>query len=84
MKVIIILGGMVNCLIFAISTPTRARQEMAIPIARRIMVWGILVLEENSAAAKTIAKNIGIRYSSVNPVPPPANKLKVLLLLVVV
>jgi hypothetical protein len=30
------------------------------------MVWGILVLEENNAAAKTIAKNIGIIYSRVS------------------
>ena len=36
---------------------------MEIPKPKSIIVWGILVLEENNAAAKTIAKNIGILYS---------------------
>jgi hypothetical protein len=39
---------------------------MEIPKPNSIMVWGILVLEENNAAAKTIAKNIGIIYSRVS------------------
>jgi len=39
---------------------------MEIPKPKSIIVWGILVLEENNAAAKTIAKNIGIIYSRVS------------------
>ena len=43
---------------------------------------GILVLEENNAAAKTIAKNIGIIYSRVRVFPPsPPLKTVTLLLL---
>jgi hypothetical protein len=44
---------------------------MEIPKPKSIIVWGILVLEENNAAAKTIAKNIGIIYSRVRVFPPP-------------
>ncbi|MGA9168603.1 MAG: hypothetical protein WBZ20_00470, partial [Nitrososphaeraceae archaeon] len=48
---------------------------------KSIIVWGILVLEENNAAAKTIAKNIGIIYSRVRvfPPPPPLKTVTVLL-----
>jgi hypothetical protein len=54
---------------------------MEIPKPNSIMVWGILVLEENNAAAKTIAKNIGIIYSRVRvfPPPPPLKTVTVLL-----
>ena len=54
---------------------------MEIPKPKSIMVWGILVLEENNAAAKTIAKNIGIIYSRVRvfPPPPPLKTVTVLL-----
>ncbi len=38
---------------------------MEIPKPKSIIVWGILVLEENNAAPNTIAKNIGIPYSRV-------------------
>lgn len=54
---------------------------MEIPKPKSIIVWGILVLEENNAAAKTIAKNIGIIYSRVRvfPPPPPLKTVTVLL-----
>ena len=54
---------------------------MEIPKPKSIIVWGILVLEENNAAAKTIAKNIGIIYSRVRAFPPspPLKTLTVLL-----
>jgi len=54
---------------------------MEIPKPKSIIVWGILVLEENNAAAKTIAKNIGIIYSRVGvfPPPPPLKTVTVLL-----
>lgn len=56
---------------------------MEIPKPKSIIVWGILVLEENNAAAKTIAKNIGIIYSRVRVVPPPPPLKTVTALLVV-
>ena len=54
---------------------------MEIPKPKSIIVWGILVLEENNAAAKTIARNIGIIYSRVTvfPPPPPLKTVTVLL-----
>jgi hypothetical protein len=52
---------------------------MEIPKPKSIIVWGILVLEENNAAAKTIAKNIGIIYSRVTVFPPPLKTVTVLL-----
>jgi hypothetical protein len=54
---------------------------MEIPKPKSIIVWGILVLEENNAAAKTIAKNIGIIYSRVRVFlpPPPLKTVTVLL-----
>ncbi|MGA9170031.1 MAG: hypothetical protein WBZ20_07795 [Nitrososphaeraceae archaeon] len=55
---------------------------MEIPKPKSIIVWGILVLEENNAAAKTIAKNIGIIYSRVRVVPPPPPLKTVTVLLV--
>ncbi|PWU79755.1 MAG: hypothetical protein DLM72_15775 [Candidatus Nitrosopolaris wilkensis] len=55
---------------------------MEIPKPKSIMVWGILVLEENNAAPKTIAKNIGIPYSRVTVFPPWLPKTVTLLLLV--
>jgi hypothetical protein len=55
---------------------------MEIPKPKSIMVWGILVLEENNAAAKTIAKNIGIIYSRVR-VFPPSSPLKTVTVLLV-
>ena len=55
---------------------------MEIPKPKSIMVWGILVLEENNAAAKTIAKNIGIIYSRVRVFPPPSPLKTVTVLLV--
>jgi hypothetical protein len=53
---------------------------MKIPKPKSIIVWGILVLEENNAAAKTIAKNIGIIYSRVRVFPPPPLKTVTVLL----
>jgi hypothetical protein len=53
---------------------------MEIPKPKSIIVWGILVLEENNAAAKTIAKNIGIIYSRVRVFPPPPLKTVTVLL----
>jgi len=55
---------------------------MEIPKPKSIIVWGILVLEENNAAAKTIAKNIGIIYSRVRAFPPPPSLKAVTVLLV--
>jgi hypothetical protein len=55
---------------------------MEIPKPKSIIVWGILVLEENNAAAKTIAKNIGIIYSRVRVFPPPTPLKTVTVLLV--
>ena len=52
---------------------------MEIPKPKSIIVWGILVLEENNAAAKTIAKNIGIIYSRVRALPAPLKTMTVLL-----
>jgi hypothetical protein len=52
---------------------------MEIPKPKSIIVWGILVLEENNAAAKTIAKNIGIIYSRVRAFPAPLKTVTVLL-----
>jgi O-acetylhomoserine/O-acetylserine sulfhydrylase-like pyridoxal-dependent enzyme len=57
----------------------RLRREMEIPKPKSIIVWGILVLEENNAAAKTIAKNIGIIYSRVRAFPAPLKTVTVLL-----
>ena len=48
--------------------------EMAIPIPTNPMVYGTLVLEENNAAAKIMAKKVGIIYSeaaSIPLLPPP-------------
>jgi hypothetical protein len=53
---------------------------MEIPKPKSIIVWGILVLEENNAAAKTIAKNIGIIYSRMRVFPPPPLKTVTVLL----
>ena len=53
---------------------------MEIPKPKSIIVWGILVLEENNAAAKTIARNIGIIYSRVRVFPPPPPKTVTVLL----
>ena len=84
MKVITKLGLILNWLKFTISSnPVRLKSEMEIPKPKSIVVWGILVLEENNAAAKTIAKNIGIIYSRVRVFPPspPLKTVTVLLLL---
>ncbi len=43
---------------------------MQIPKPNSIIVCGIFVLEENSAAAKIIIKNIGTMYSKVRAFPP--------------
>jgi hypothetical protein len=56
---------------------------MEIPKPNSIMVWGILVLEENNAAAKTMAKNIGTIYSRVRAFPPPPPPLKTVTVLLV-
>jgi hypothetical protein len=49
--------------------------EMAIPIPTNPMVYGTLVLDENNAAAKIMAKKMRIRYSEVVSMslllPPP-------------
>jgi len=84
MKVITKLGLILNWLKFTISSnPVRLKSEMEIPKPKSIVVWGILVLEENNAAAKTIAKNIGIIYSRVRVFPrsPPLKTVTLLLLL---
>ena len=52
---------------------------MEIPKPKSIIVCGILVLEENNAAAKTIATNIGIPYSRVSVFPPWLKAVTVLL-----
>jgi hypothetical protein len=53
-----------------ISNPAKPISEMQIPKPNSIVVCGIFVLEENSAAAKIIIRNIGIIYSKVRAFPP--------------
>jgi hypothetical protein len=52
------------------SNPIKPTSEMQIPKPKSIIVCGIFVLEENSAAAKIIIKNIGTMYSKVRAFPP--------------
>ena len=44
---------------------TTQNNEIAIPIPTSPMVYGTLVLEENNAAPKIMAKKMRIRYSEV-------------------
>jgi hypothetical protein len=73
MKFIISLGSILNCLIFIIVRPEKSKKEIAIPNPTSIIVCGILVLDEITAAANIIAKNIGITYWEVRNICPPSS-----------
>ena len=74
MKLIINLGSILNCLISIMVKPAKSKKEIATPNPTNIIVCGILVLDEMTAAANIMAKNIGIAYWDVRnicPLPPP-------------
>jgi hypothetical protein len=63
-KLIIRRGSSLETLIFiTVSNPIKLRRDRPIPNIIRNIICGILVLDENKAAANSIARNIGMRYS---------------------
>jgi len=57
-------GSSLETLVFiTVSNPIKLRRESPIPNIMRNIICGILVLDENKAAANSIARNIGMRYS---------------------
>ena len=71
MKLIINFGSILNCLISITFNPAKSKNEIAIPNPTSIIVCGILVLEETTAAANIMAKKIGIAYCDVRNISPP-------------
>jgi hypothetical protein len=46
----------------------KLRMEIMMPIPTSIIVYGIFILDEKNAAANTVPRNIGMRYSDASTI----------------